>query len=85
MFSDYGKLHRVAAIFFEWLCYLAIPGFNCHNKSVAVGNAWIGRFSFLLPKRNAISIQNSIAVARKKELKSGIKIMSLGKSILVQI
>ena len=33
----------------------------------------IGRISFLLRKRNGISIQNSIAAARKKELEKKLK------------
>lgn len=56
------------------------------DKSVNVGNTWIGRISFLLQKRNAISIQNLIAAVRKKELKMVLMlIMSLGKNIIIQI
>ena len=59
-FLDTGKAHHVAAKFMKWLslscfacCY---PGSRCQkNKSVAIGNAWIGRFSFLLQKQNAIT------------------------------
>ena len=47
IFLDTGKAHRAAAKFMKWLCYVAIPGSRCqNNKSVAIGNAWIGRFSF---------------------------------------
>ena len=35
------------------------------------GNAWIGRFSFLMQKQNAITIQNSIKTARQKALRTG--------------
>ena len=56
----------------KWLCYVAIPGSRCpKNKSVAIGNAWIGRFSFLIQKQNAITIQHSITNARQKEMRSG--------------
>ena len=49
IFLDTGKAHHVAAKFIKWLCFVAIPGSRCQkNKSVAIGNAWIGRFSFLL-------------------------------------
>ncbi len=55
----------------KWLCYVAIPGSRCQkNKSVAIGNAWIGRFSFLIQKQNAITIQDSTTNARKKEMRS---------------
>ena len=56
----------------KWLCYVAIPGSRCQkNKSVAIGNAWIGRFSFLIQKQNAITIQHSITNARQKEMRRG--------------
>ena len=49
------------AKFMKWLCYVAIPGSRCQkNKSIAIGNAWIGRFSFLIQKQNALTIQHSI-------------------------
>ena len=38
------------------------------------GNAWIGRFSFLMQKQNAITIQNSIKTARQKVLRTGANI-----------
>ena len=44
------------------------------KKSVAIGNAWIGRFSFLIQKQNAISIQHSITNARQKEIRNGVKV-----------
>ena len=67
-----GKAQRAAAKFMKWLCYVAIPGSRCQkNKSVAIGNAWIGRFSFLIQKQNAITIQHSITNARQKEMRSG--------------
>lgn len=56
----------------KWLCFVAIPGSRCqNNKSVAIGNARIGRFSFSLQKQNAITIQNLIMTARRKELRNG--------------
>ena len=36
-----------------------------------IGNAWIGRFSFLIQKQNATTIQHSITNARQKEMRSG--------------
>merc|ERR1719440_2627504 len=70
--SDTGKAHRATAKFMKWLCYVAIPGSRCQkNKLVAIGNAWIGRFSFLIQKQNAITIQHSITNARQKEMRSG--------------
>ena len=61
IFLDTGKAQRAAAKFMKWLCYVAIPGSRCQkNKSVAIGNAWIGRFSFLIQKQNAITVQHSI-------------------------
>ena len=69
---DTGKAHRAAAKFMKWLCYVAIPGSRCQkNKSIAIGNAWIGRFSFLIQKQNALTIQNSITNARQKEMRNG--------------
>ena len=51
---------------------MTIPGsIRQKHKSVAIGNAWIGTFSFLLQKQNAITIQNSIKTARQKELRNG--------------
>ena len=35
------------------------------------GNAWIGRFSFLMQKQNAITIQNSIKTSRQKVPRTG--------------
>ena len=56
----------------KWLCYVAIPGSRCQkNKSIAIGNAWIGRFSFLIQKQNALTIQHSITNARQKEMRNG--------------
>ena len=67
-----GKAQRAAAKFMKWLCYVAIPGSRCqNNKSVAIGNAWIGRFSFLIQKQNAITIQHFTTNARQKEMRSG--------------
>ena len=64
--------HRAAAKFVKWLCYVAILGSRCQkNKSVAIGNAWIGRFSFLIQKQNALTIQHSITNARQKEMRNG--------------
>ena len=40
------------------------------NQFVAIGDAWIGRFSFLTQKQNAITTQYSITNARKKEMRS---------------
>ena len=39
---------------------------------ILIGNAWIGRFSFLMQKQNAITIQHSMSMtnARKKEMRS---------------
>ena len=52
--------------------FVAIPGSRYQkNKSVAIDNAWIGRFSSLLQKQNAITIQNSIKNARQKVLRTG--------------
>ena len=36
-----------------------------------IGNAWIGRFSFLIQKHNALTIQHSITNARQKEMRYG--------------
>ena len=56
----------------KWLCYVAIPGSRRQkNKSIAIGNAWIGRFSFLIQKQNALTIQHSITNARQKEMRNG--------------
>ena len=72
-FLDTGKAQRAAANFMKWLCYVGIPGSRCQkNQSVAIGNAWIGKFSFLLQKRNTITIQNSIPNAKQKELGNGV-------------
>ena len=72
IFLDTSKAQRAAAKFMKWLCYVAIPGSRFQkNKSVAIGNAWIGRFSFLIQKQNAITIQHSITNARQKEMRSG--------------
>ena len=72
IFLDTGKAHRAAAKFMKWLCYVAIPGSRCQkNKSIAIGNAWIGRFSFLIQKQNALTIQHSITNARQKEMRYG--------------
>ena len=72
IFLDTGKAHRAAAKFMKWLCYVAIPGSRCQkNKSIAIGNAWIGRFSFLIQKQNALTIQHSITNARQKEMRNG--------------
>ena len=71
-FLDTGKAQRAAANFMKWLCYVGIPGSRCQkNQSVAIGNAWIGKFSFLLQERNTIAIQNSIPNAKQKELGNG--------------
>ena len=51
---------------------MTIPGsIRQKHKSVAIGNAWIGRFSFLMQKQNAITIQNSIKTTREKVLRTG--------------
>ena len=56
----------------KWLCYVASPRSRCQkSKSVAICNAWIGRFQFLMQKQNAIAIQSSITYARQKEIRSG--------------
>ena len=48
------------------------PWIRCQkNKSIAIGNAWIGRFSFLIQKQNALTIQHSITNARQKEMRNG--------------
>ena len=41
------------------------------NLCIAIGNAWIGRFSFLIQKQNALTIQHSITNARQKEMRNG--------------
>ena len=75
IFLDTGKAHRAAAKFMKWLCYVAIPGSRCQkNKSIAIGNAWIGRFSFLIQKQNALTIQHSITNARQKEMRNGFHV-----------
>lgn len=37
------------------------------SSSSVIGNVWIGRFSFLIQKQNAITIQHSITNARQKK------------------
>lgn len=37
----------------------------------AIRMVWIGRFSFLQQKQNAITIQNSIQTTRQKALRAG--------------
>ena len=72
IFLDTGKAHHVAAKFIKWLFFVAIPGSRCQkNKSVAIGNAWTGRFLFLLQNQNAITIQNSIKITRQKVSRTG--------------
>ena len=72
---DTGKAQRVAAKFLKRLCYAVIPGSRCQkNKTVAIGNAWIGSFSFLIQKQNAITIQHSITNVGQKELRSGVHV-----------
>ena len=72
IFLDTGKAHHVAAKFIKWLFFVAIPGSRCQkNKSVAIGNAWIGRFLFLLQNQNAITIQNSIKTTRQMVSRTG--------------
>ena len=54
IFLDTGKAHRVAANFMKWLCDVAIPGSKC-QKNKSIGSTWIGRFSFIMQKQNAIT------------------------------
>ena len=55
----------------HWLIVPSLLTNYNYNKSVAIGNAWIGRFSFLIQKQNAITIHHSITNARQKEMRSG--------------
>ena len=86
---DTGKAQRGAAKFMKWLCYVDISGSRCQkNKSVAIGSAWIGRFSFLIQRRNAITIQHSVTNSRKKEMRSGThvtKVTAMNFLILIEL
>ena len=59
IFFFFSPFSLPTAKFMKWLCYVATPGSRCRkNKYVATGNAWIGRFSFLIQKQNTITIQD---------------------------
>ena len=68
IFLDTGKAHHCCQVH-KTAMFCCYPWWS-KNRSVAIGNSWIVRFS-LLQKQNAITIKSSIKTARQKVLRTG--------------